>query len=182
MIPGMVTLIVQDPIRVHLYRHVVIMIPDDRSMTEIALHSTTREVTKATNPITMQGVTKVTDPSTTRAITKGTGHNQMHTLEDLGRVNLSTLTVAINTRHVTLDSSSSITIDKDLPTGLVERSNTLFSQIRKPFHTRVRAIFLLFIQLGNVLSFCFPLNQISFLCFPLIATTEPLCWAFLRGC
>ena len=118
MIPGMVTLIVQDPIRVHLYRHVVIMIPDDRSMTEIALHSTTREVTKATNPITMQGVTKVTDPSTTRAITKGTGHNQMHTLEDLARVNLSTLAVAINTRHVTLDSSSSsITIDKDLPTG-----------------------------------------------------------------
>ena len=117
MIPGMVTLIVQDPIRVHLYRHVVIMIQDDRSMTEIALHSTTREVTKATNPITIQGVTKVTDPSTTRAITKETGHNQTHTLEDLGRVNLSTLAVAINTRHVTLDSSSSITIDKDLPTG-----------------------------------------------------------------
>ena len=126
MIPGMVTLIVQDPIRVHLYRHVVIMIQDDRSMTEIALHSTTREVTKATNPITIQGVTKVADPSTTRAITKETGHNQTHTLEDLGRVNLSTLAVAINTRHVTLDSSSSsITIDKDLPTGLVERLNQI---------------------------------------------------------
>ena len=126
MIPGMVTLIVQDPIRVHLYRHVVIMIQDDRSMTEIALHSTTREVTKATNPITIQGVTKVTDPITTRAITKETGHNQTHTLEDLGRVNLSTLAVAINTRHVTLDSSSSsIAIDKDLPTGYVKRSNQI---------------------------------------------------------
>lgn len=118
MISGMVTQIVQDPIRVHLYRHVVIMIQDDRSMTAIALHSTTREVTKATNLITIQGVTKVTDPSTIRAITKETGHNQTRTPEDLGRVNLSTPAVAINTRHVTLGSSSSnITVDKDPPTG-----------------------------------------------------------------
>ena len=71
-----------------------------------------------TNHITIEGVTKVTDPSTTRAVTKETGYNQARTLEDLGRVNLSTLAVAINTRHVTLDSSSSsISIDKDLPTG-----------------------------------------------------------------
>ena len=62
-------------------------------------------------------------PNTTRAITKETGHNHARDLEDLGRVNLSTLEVAINLRHVTPDSSSSITIDKDLPTGLVERSN-----------------------------------------------------------
>ena len=67
-----------------------------------------------TNHITIEGVTKVTDPSTTRAVTKETGYNQARTLEDLGRVNLSTLAVAINIRHVT---SSSITIDKDLPTG-----------------------------------------------------------------
>ena len=40
MIPGMVTLIVQDPIRVHLYRHVVIMIQDDRSMTSQKSRST----------------------------------------------------------------------------------------------------------------------------------------------
>ena len=72
-----------------------------------------------TNHITIEGVTKVIGPSTTRAVTKETGHNQTRTLEDLGRVNLSTLAVAINIRHVTLDSSSSssITIDKDLPTG-----------------------------------------------------------------
>ncbi|CAH3189717.1 unnamed protein product, partial [Porites evermanni] len=57
--------------------------------------------------------------------TKGTGHNQTHTLEDLGRVNLSTLAVAINTRHVTLDSSS-ITIDKDLPTGMIVAIRTRF--------------------------------------------------------
>ena len=89
----MVTLIVQDPIRVHLYRHMVIMIQDDRSMTEITLHSTTREVTMVTNHITIEGVTKVIGPSTTRAVTKETGHNQTRTLEDLGRVNLSTLAV-----------------------------------------------------------------------------------------
>ena len=71
-----------------------------------------------TNHITIEGVTKVIGPSTTRAVTKETGHNQTRTLEDLGRVNLSTLAaVAINIRHVTLDSSSSIAIDKDLPTG-----------------------------------------------------------------
>ena len=86
----MVTLIVQDSIRVHLYRHMVIMIQDDRSMTEITLHSTTREVTMVTNHITIEGVTKVIGPSTTRAVTKETGHNQKRTLEDLGRVNLST--------------------------------------------------------------------------------------------
>ena len=40
MIPGMVTLIVQDPIRVHLYRQVVIMIQDDRSMTSQKSRST----------------------------------------------------------------------------------------------------------------------------------------------
>ena len=76
-----------------------------------------------TNHITLQGVTQVTDPSATRARTNETGHNHPRTLEDLGRVNLSTLAVAINLRHVTLDSNSSITIDKDLPTGYVKRSN-----------------------------------------------------------
>ena len=70
-----------------------------------------------TNHITIGGVTKVTDPSTTRVVTKETASQSNAYSRDLGRVNLSTLAVAINIRHVTLDSSSSITIDKDLPTG-----------------------------------------------------------------
>ena len=70
-----------------------------------------------TNHITLQRVTEVIDPSATRAITRETGHNHTRTLEDLGRVNLSTLAEAINLRRVTLDSNSSIAIDNDLPTG-----------------------------------------------------------------
>ena len=49
IIPGMVTLLTQDPIRVLLYRHVIIAIPDETTMTGTRLHAATQEVTKATD-------------------------------------------------------------------------------------------------------------------------------------
>ena len=51
IIPGMVTLLTQDPIRVLLYRHVTITIQDETTMTETRLRATIPEVTKATDPL-----------------------------------------------------------------------------------------------------------------------------------
>ena len=51
IIPGMVILLIQDPIRVLLYRHVVITIQDETTMTGIRLRATIPEVTKATVPL-----------------------------------------------------------------------------------------------------------------------------------
>ena len=93
IIPGMVTLLLHDPIRLHLYRHVIIMMQGDRAMTEIALHNTTRVVTKET------------DNSTTRVATNATdqvpGLIPRPPSMDLGLINPSALAVAINTHHVT---------------------------------------------------------------------------------
>ena len=106
IIPGMVTLLIIDPIRALLYRHVIIMMRGDQTMTEVALHSTTREVTKET------------DHSTTRVVTKAAdlvpGLILRPPLGDLGQVNPSTLAVTINTRHVTNGISSPID-SKDHP-------------------------------------------------------------------
>lgn len=102
IIPGMVTMIIQDPIRVLLYRRVIIMTQGDRTMAEIALYSTTQVVTKATNHITTQVITKETDQML--------GRKRIPTPGDLGQVNSNTLLVTINTRRVTRGSSSSSSI------------------------------------------------------------------------
>ena len=103
IIPGMVTLLINDPIRALLYRHVIIMMQGDQTMTEIALHSTTRAATKEI------------DHSTTRVVTKATDQPILRPpLGDLGQVNPSTLAVTTNTRHVTNGISSPID-SKDHP-------------------------------------------------------------------
>ena len=49
IIPGMVILLTQDPIRVLLYRHVIITIQDETTMTGTRLRAATQEVTTATD-------------------------------------------------------------------------------------------------------------------------------------
>ena len=51
IIPGMVILLIQDPIKVLLYRHVIITIQDETTMTGIMLRATILEVAKATDPL-----------------------------------------------------------------------------------------------------------------------------------
>ena len=99
IIPGMVTLLLHDPIRVHLYRHVIIMMQGDRAMTEIALHNTTQVVTKETDNSTTRVVTNATD-QVPGLIPRPSG--------DLGLVNPSTLAVAITIRHVTTGIDSTM--------------------------------------------------------------------------
>lgn len=117
VIPGMVTLLIQDPIRALLYRHVTIMIRGDRITTEIALHNTTQAVTKETDLNTIQEVTKAT--------VQLPGRRRRPPLGDLGQVNPSTLAVTINTRHVINGINSPID-SKDHPLGMIVAIRTRF--------------------------------------------------------
>ena len=80
IIPGMVTLLTQDPIRVLLYRHVIITMQDE-TMTGIRLRATTQEVTKATDPLR--------------------GRIRCPLIGDRGRVSPSSRRVITTTSHVT---------------------------------------------------------------------------------
>ena len=81
IIPGMVTLLTQDPIRVLLYRHVIITIQDETTMTGIRLRATTQEVTKATDPLR--------------------GRIRCPLIGDRGRISPSSRRVITTTSHVT---------------------------------------------------------------------------------
>ena len=81
IIPGMVILLIQDPIRVLLYRHVIITIQDETTMTGIRLRATIPEVTKATDPLR--------------------GRIRCLLIGDLDRVSPSSRGVITTTSHVT---------------------------------------------------------------------------------
>ena len=81
IIPGMVTLFTQDPIRVLLYRHVTITIQDETTMAGTRLRATTQEVTKATDLLC--------------------GRIRCPLIGDRGRVSRSSRGVITTTSHVT---------------------------------------------------------------------------------
>lgn len=99
IIQGTVTLLIHDPIRALLSRHVITVKQGDQPMIEGELHSTATQM-----------VTKDTVHSTTRVVFKGMGRvpllSQLTPLGDLDHINLSTLAVLINSHHVTNGSSS----------------------------------------------------------------------------
>ena len=74
-------LLIQDPIRVLLYRHVIITIQDETTMTGTKLRATIPEVTKATDPLH--------------------GRIRCPLIGDRGRVNPSSRGVITTTSHVT---------------------------------------------------------------------------------
>ena len=81
IIPGMVILLTQDSIRVLLYRHVIITIQDETTMTGTRLRATTQGVTKATDPLR--------------------GRIRCPLIGDRGRVSPSSRGVITTTSHVT---------------------------------------------------------------------------------
>lgn len=99
IIQGTVTLLIHDPIRALLSRHVITVKQGDQPMIECELHSTATQM-----------VTKDTVHSTTRVVFKGMGRvlllTQLTPPGDLDLINLSTLEVLINSHHVTNRSSS----------------------------------------------------------------------------
>lgn len=100
IIQGTVTLLIHDPIRALLSRHVITVKQGDQPMIEGELHSTATQM-----------VTKDTVHSTTRVVFKGMDRLplliQLTPLRDLDHINPSTLAVLINSHHVTNRSSSS---------------------------------------------------------------------------
>lgn len=99
IIQGTVTLLIHDPIRALLSRHVITVKQGDQPMIEGELQSTATQM-----------VTKDTVHSTTRVVFKGMGRvpllTQLTPPGDLDLINLSTLEVLINSHHVTNRSSS----------------------------------------------------------------------------
>lgn len=93
IIQGMVTLLIHDPIRTLLSRHVITVNQGDHPLIEGELHSTatqvvTRETVHITTRVDFKGMGRV--PHLTRRIP----------LRDLDQINLATLAVLMNSRHV----------------------------------------------------------------------------------